>query len=160
KIQEEFEIAKRVQRSLVPQDPQLEGLEMAVTMVPAEQVGGDYYDVQRTPTGGWIAIGDVSGHGLNAGLVMLMVESAMSAVQHALPGSNANTALSIVNRVLFDNVAIRMNRDEYVTLMLLRYDRDGRIAFAGGHQDIIICRAESGEVEWARTPGPWMAIQD
>src|SRR6185295_743175 len=42
RINEEFEIAKRVQRSLVPRLPRLEGLEMAATMIAADQVGGDY----------------------------------------------------------------------------------------------------------------------
>jgi PAS domain S-box-containing protein len=156
---EEFEIARRVQRSLVPIDPKLDGLDLSVTMVSADEVGGDYYDVRPVDSGGWIAIGDVSGHGLNAGLVMLMLESAMSTVQLALPECSASMALSIVNKVLFENVAHRMQRREYVTLMLLRYHRDGRVVFAGGHQDIVICRAADGAIEWVRTSGPWMAIE-
>ncbi|HMJ10135.1 MAG TPA: PAS domain-containing protein, partial [Polyangiaceae bacterium] len=129
KIQEEVEIARRVQQALVPRKPSLTGLDLAVTMAPAEDVGGDYYDVQQTSFGGWIAIGDVSGHGLNAGLIMLMLESAMLTVQGALPESSPAAALGVVNRVLYENINARMNRQEYITLTLLRYETSGRVTF-------------------------------
>ena len=44
-------------------------------MVPAEEVGGDYYDVLPVTDGCWIGIGDVAGHGLGAGLIMVMIQS-------------------------------------------------------------------------------------
>jgi PAS domain S-box-containing protein len=160
RIDEEIEIAKRVQRALVPEHPTLDGLDIAVVMQPADQVGGDYYDVQQTAEGGWLAIGDVSGHGLNAGLVMLMLESAMLTVQRALPHGSPSDALAIVNQVLFDNVAQRLSRQEYVTLTLLRYERSGRVRFAGGHQDVVIARAADRSIELVRTPGPWMGIMN
>jgi PAS domain S-box-containing protein len=160
RIDEELEIAKRVQRALVPENPTLDGLEIAAIMEPADQVGGDYYDVEATPEGGWLAIGDVSGHGLNAGLVMLMLESAMQTVQRALPNGSPSEALAVINQVLFDNVAKRLGREDYVTLTLLRYERNGRVVFAGGHQDIVVFRAAERRVELVGTPGPWMAIID
>jgi PAS domain S-box-containing protein len=157
KVDEEVEIARRVQQALVPEKPTLRGLELAVTMAPAEDVGGDYYDIQPTPFGGWIAIGDVSGHGLNAGLVMLMLESAMLTAQGALPESSPAALLKVVNRVLYENISTRMGRPEYVTLTLLRYETNGRLTFAGGHQDIVICRAD-GSIDCVTTPGPWLGI--
>ncbi|HEX6277068.1 MAG TPA: PP2C family protein-serine/threonine phosphatase, partial [Polyangiaceae bacterium] len=160
RVDEELEIAKRVQRALVPENPALDGLEIASAMEPAEQVGGDYYDVEATAGGGWLAIGDVSGHGLNAGLVMLMLESAMQTVQRALPNGSPSDALAIVNQVLYDNVAKRLGREDYVTLTLLRYERNGRVVFSGGHQDIVLFRAAERRIELIATPGPWMAIID
>jgi serine phosphatase RsbU (regulator of sigma subunit) len=157
---EELEIAKRVQRALVPENPALDGLEIAVVMEPAEQVGGDYYDVQPHEGGGWLAIGDVSGHGLSAGLVMLMLESAMQTVHRALPDGAPSEALAVINQVLFDNVARRLGRQDYITLTLLRYERSGRVVFSGGHQDIVVWRAAERRVELVSTPGPWMAIVD
>ena len=133
---------------------------MASVMEPAERVGGDYYAVEATERGGFIAIGDVSGHGLNAGLIMLMLESAMQTVLRALPNGSPSEALAVVNQILFDNVAKRLGRAEYVTLTLLRYERSGRIVFAGGHQDIVVWRAATRQIELVGTPGPWMAIVD
>jgi PAS domain S-box-containing protein len=156
---EEMEIAKRVQGALVPEAPTLDNLEIAVAMVPADEVGGDYYDVQPTPFGGWIAIGDVSGHGLNAGLVMLMLQSAMLTAQQALPNATPGEALGVVNRIIYKNVAERLKRREYVTTNLLRYERSGYVTFAGGHQYIVVCRA-NGTVTRVQTPGPWLGISE
>jgi PAS domain S-box-containing protein len=159
RIDEELEIAKRVQSALVPEAPTLDNLEIAVIMEPADDVGGDYYDIQPASFGGWIAIGDVSGHGLNAGLVMLMLQSAMLTVQLALPTASPGQALGVVNRILYKNVAERLKRTEYVTTNLLRYERDGRITFAGGHQYIVVCRAD-GTIVRVQTPGPWLGISE
>ena len=157
RIDEELEIAKRVQSALIPTTPTLENLEIAVIMAPADDVGGDYFDVQPTSFGGWIAVGDVSGHGLNAGLVMLMLQSAMLTVQQALPNATPGEALAVVNRILYKNVAERLKRPEYVTTNLLRYEVDGRITFAGGHQYIVVCRTD-GTITRVQTPGPWLGI--
>jgi PAS domain S-box-containing protein len=159
RIDEELEIAKRVQGALVPEAPTLQNLEIAVVMAPADEVGGDYYDVQPTPFGGWIAVGDVSGHGLNAGLVMLMLQSAMLTVQQALPDATPGEALAVVNRIIYKNVAERLKRQEYVTTNLLRYELNGRVTFAGGHQYIVVCRTD-GSITRVQTPGPWLGIQE
>jgi PAS domain S-box-containing protein len=156
---EELEIAKRVQGALVPESPRLENLEIAAIMAPADDVGGDYYDVRPTSFGGWIAIGDVSGHGLNAGLIMLMLQSAMATVQHALPETSPGQALSIVNRIIYKNVAERLKRSEYVTTNLLRYEHNGAVTFAGGHQYIVLCRSD-GSITRVQTPGPWLGITE
>jgi sigma-B regulation protein RsbU (phosphoserine phosphatase) len=155
---EATELARRVLSALIPAKPELEGLEMASIMEPVERVGGDYYDVEATERGGFIAIGDVSGHGLRAGLIMLMLESAVQTVLRALPNGSPSEAVAIVNQVLFDNVAKRLRRAEYATLTLLRYERSGRFVFAGGHQDIVIWRAATRQIELVGTPGPWMGV--
>jgi sigma-B regulation protein RsbU (phosphoserine phosphatase) len=160
RVDEETELAQRVLCALTPEKAVLEGLEMASIMDPADRIGGDYLTVEATERGGFIAIGDVSGHGLNAGLVMLLLESVMQTVLRALPNRSPSEALAIVNQVLFDNVAKRLGRAEYVTLTLLRYERSGHIVFAGGHQDIVIWRAATRQIELVGTPGPWMAIVD
>ncbi len=64
----------------------VEGLELSAVMKPAAEVGGDYYDVLATDEGGWLGIGDVAGHGLAAGLVMLMIQSMISALDAQRPG--------------------------------------------------------------------------
>jgi PAS domain S-box-containing protein len=159
KVEEELAIAQRVQTSLLPTNPTLAGLQIAATMIPADEVGGDYYDVHSSLDGGWIMIGDVSGHGLNAGLVMLMLQSAASAIASARERISPSELLVLLNQVLYDNINRRLGRSEYVTLCLLRYLRNGEIAFAGAHQDILVRRALLGNVERIKTPGPWVAIR-
>ena len=74
---EELEEARKLQMSMLPQDvPQLPNLEVAFKMQPATEVGGDYYDYNLTEDERLtLAIGDATGHGMNAGLVVSAVKS-------------------------------------------------------------------------------------
>lgn len=159
KAQEELELARRVQTSLLPHGFAVPGLDISAVMHPADEVGGDYYDAVPCEGGAWLAIGDVSGHGLNAGLIMLMVQSALSGVAAARPDCTPAELLATLNTVLFDNINGRLSTDEYVTLVLLRYREDGKVVFAGAHEYILVCRADSGRVERVATPGPWLGIR-
>jgi PAS domain S-box-containing protein len=159
KIEEELEIARRVQTSILPTKLAVEGLEIATAMEPASDVGGDYYDVLPVPGGAWISIGDVSGHGLNSGLIMLMVQSAMVAICRARPEATPRDVLSLLNDVLYDNIRERLGTDDHVTFTLFRYAADGRIWFAGAHEDIIIVRHRTGALETIRPPGTWLGAR-
>jgi PAS domain S-box-containing protein len=160
KIQEELEIARRVQTSILPREPRLPGMTIAARMKPAEDVGGDYYDVRQTGEGGIITIGDVSGHGLDAGLVMLMMQSAASALCTAKPNASPAELLVMLNKVIYENVAHRLRRSEYVTLSVLRCNPNGYVQFAGAHQDILVLRAATKKCERVATPGAWLGIRD
>ena len=74
---EELEEARKLQMSMLPKTtPQLPNLDVAFEMRPATEVGGDYYDYNLTEDGQLtIAIGDATGHGMNAGLVVSAVKS-------------------------------------------------------------------------------------
>jgi PAS domain S-box-containing protein len=159
KIEEELAIARRVQTSILPRTFAVDGLEIAATMEPAEDVGGDYYDVFPSSDGAWLAIGDVSGHGLDAGLVMLMVQSALAGIAATRPDASPAEVIGTLNTVLYDNICNRLASNEYVTLVLLRYSRDGRVVFAGAHEHILVCREATGRVERIETPGPWIGIR-
>ena len=160
RMEEELAIARRVQMSLLPVDPVLEGLHIATLMVPATEVGGDYFDIRPTWNGGYITVGDVSGHGLDAGLVMLMVQSALAAIVASRPNASPRELISLLNEVLYDNIARRLSRRDYVTLCALRYVRNGQVTFAGAHQDILVYRALSGRIERIKTLGPWLGIRE
>jgi len=159
KREEELAIARRVQTSIQPRDLVVDGLEIAAVMIPASEIGGDYYDVLVKPDGAWLAIGDVSGHGLNAGLVMLMVQSAFLGITSATPTALPRDILCTLNDVLYDNIRTRLQQDDHVTLSLIRYTRDGRMVFAGAHEDILVCRRRSRRVDAIRTPGTWIGAR-
>ena len=160
RMEEELEIARHLQNAILPKEPRVTNLLIRGAMLSAAEVGGDYYDVLPTPTGGWLAIGDVSGHGLNAGLVMLMVQSSIAAVTGARPHATPAEILALCNDVVFDNVGRRLGRDEYVTLTLLRYTARGHVEFAGAHQDVLVWRAATKRVERVGTPGTWIGIRE
>jgi sigma-B regulation protein RsbU (phosphoserine phosphatase) len=155
-LEQELSIATRIQTSILPRNLQVPGLEIAATMLPATEVGGDYYDVLPTPRGCWIGIGDVAGHGLRPGLVMMMLQSIVSALVRANPTSAPRDLLRVVNAVLYENVRERLGQDEHATLSLIHYQDDGELAFAGAHEDMLVLRAATGKVEVVPTLGTWV----
>ncbi len=152
RVQEELDIAKKVQTSILPKVLELEGYEVAARMVPADDIGGDYYELIVSPDAGWLAIGDVSGHGLDAGLVMMMVQSAMAAIVRMRPYGSPRDMLEALNDVLYENIRKRLGQKDHVTFTLFRISPEGKVVFAGAHEDILL-RRKTGRFETIRTPG-------
>jgi sigma-B regulation protein RsbU (phosphoserine phosphatase) len=159
RLEKEMEIATRIQTSILPRDVTVPRLEIAATMRTATEVGGDYYDVIPVADGCWIGIGDVAGHGLGTGLVMLMMQSGIGVLARKMPDASPRELLLALNTMLVDNVRTRLGQREHATLTLLRYRQDGRLVFAGAHEEILIRRAESGRCERLETPGAWVGAK-
>lgn len=159
RLEKEMEIATRIQTSILPRDVTVAGLEIAATMRTATEVGGDYYDVIPVDDGCWIGIGDVAGHGLGTGLVMLMMQSGIGVLARKIPDASPRDLLLALNAMLVDNVRRRLGQREHATLTLLRYRKDGTLAFAGAHEEILILRAATGRCERLETPGPWVGAK-
>ncbi len=157
RLEREMEIASRIQTSILPRQIDVEGLEAAARMLPATEVGGDYYEVLPVGGGCWIGIGDVAGHGLRAGLVMLQAQSAIEALVRQRPDASPAEILGHANSVLFENVRKRLMSDEHVTMSLIRYYDDGRIVTAGAHEEALIWRAATGRCERLPVEGTWLA---
>ena len=156
RLEKEMEIAARIQTSILPGDVSVAGLEVAASMQTATEVGGDYYDVVAVEDGCWIGIGDVAGHGLPTGVVMLMMQSGFGALARKLPDAAPRELLLALNAMLVDNVRNRLGQHEHATLTLIRYRADGSLTFAGAHEEILIWRAANGRCERVPTPGPWV----
>ena len=156
-LRKEVEIARRIQTSILPTEHVVPGLQIAARMFTATEVGGDYYDVRPTEDGCWLGIGDVSGHGLEAGLVMLMIQSGLSALILHCPDALPHQILPALNGMLYQNLRLRMGRDDHATLTMLRFFSDGRLTYAGAHEDIIVC-SKDGEVRTVPTHGTWVGI--
>jgi serine phosphatase RsbU (regulator of sigma subunit) len=154
----EMELARRIQEALVPREPKLLGCDVAASMRPAAQVGGDYYDVIHTKTHEWILIGDVSGHGVPAGLVMMMCQTAVRTALERDPELMPDRLLVLVNAVLTENIR-QLGEDKYMTITALRRDASGSIWFAGAHQDLFVYRADSDVVETLETAGLWLGLR-
>jgi DNA-binding LacI/PurR family transcriptional regulator/serine phosphatase RsbU (regulator of sigma subunit) len=154
----EFKIAAQIQTMILPKNLRVPGLEIAATMIPAVNVGGDYYDVLPFEGGCWIGIGDVAGHGLGAGLIMLMIQSMVAALVNQRPYLLASEVVGALNSVLYENVRSRLGRDEHTTFCLIRYHKDGSILYAGAHEEILVYRAKSGCCERLPTSGMWLGV--
>ncbi|MCH7548760.1 MAG: HAMP domain-containing protein, partial [Candidatus Krumholzibacteriota bacterium] len=78
KMQKEMEVAKEIQHSLLPSHkPELSGFDIAPLYQAAAEVGGDYYDFIERPGGLAVALGDVSGKGTGAALMMMVLRATM-----------------------------------------------------------------------------------
>ncbi len=160
-LKKEAIIAQEIQTAILPRQMQVPGFELAAVMLPAADVGGDYYDVIPTSAGCWLGIGDVAGHGLLAGLEMLMIQSMVAAMVTKDPEASPADIIISLNHALFENVRHRLHRDEHATLAVIRFDSSGTMTFAGCHEDFVICRCATGACEQVVTPGFWVgAVPD
>jgi serine phosphatase RsbU (regulator of sigma subunit) len=160
RLESELAIAQRIQTSILPRRLEAPGFEIAARMVTATEVGGDYYDLQPADAGGfWMGIGDVSGHGLSAGLVMLMIQSGLSSLMQCGPEGDPAALLCMLNRMLYNNVRLRIGGDDFATLSLLRFCSDGRFTLAGAHEELVLWRAAAGRCEVLHTPGTWIGAR-
>jgi hypothetical protein len=157
RLEGELELAERVQTAILPRQLVLAGYELAARMLPASEVGGDYYDVISTDDGGWICVGDVAGHGLPAGLVMVMMQSGLATLLRHEPNLDPASAVRVLNQVVYDNTA-RMGDARHASLSIARCRRDGSVVCAGGHLDPIIARAAGG-IETVESPGPYIGLE-
>jgi serine phosphatase RsbU (regulator of sigma subunit) len=157
----EMDLAQKIQTVLLPVAPALPGYEIGARMVTASDVGGDYYDVIPDDRGGgWVLVGDVSGHGASAGLVMMMVQTAVRTALGTLPPEARTPAnlLTTVNAALGDNLR-RIGNHKYMTITAAHLC-DGKLRFAGLHQDILVWRRATGAVERIETEGIWLGVCD
>jgi sigma-B regulation protein RsbU (phosphoserine phosphatase) len=155
----EMELAKRIQTALLPTKEKVSGYEIASAMYPAKEVGGDYYDIIETPNGDkWVTMGDVSGHGVDSGLIMMMAQTSLTSMVNNGKGCQPSKILESVNTVIRENLS-RLGSDHYMTMMAIRLN-ESQMIVAGKHQDIILYRVAENKTEVIPTNGTWLGIAD
>jgi sigma-B regulation protein RsbU (phosphoserine phosphatase) len=114
----EFALARQIQQALVPRAvPQLPGFTIAGACQPAQETAGDYWDAIPLPCGRCaIAIGDVSGHGIGAALMMVETRACLRAL---LTHADLSQILALINKHLRTDF---LSTDRFVTLLLLAID--------------------------------------
>ena len=102
RVEHELGVARRIQHALLPKDlPELDGWEIARHYQPAREVGGDFYDFLRLEDGRvGLVIGDCSGKGIAAALVMANTQSVLRAVAQR-EGITPGRVLEEANEVLY-----------------------------------------------------------
>ena len=141
RLSTELEVTQRLQMMLLPKEKELneiEGLEIAGFMEPADEVGGDYYDVLQHHGRVTIGIGDVTGHGLESGVLMLMVQTAVRTLMENNE-TDPKKFFEVLNRTIYKNVQ-RMDSDKNLSLCLVDY-RDGVLSLSGQHEEMLVVRS-------------------
>jgi sigma-B regulation protein RsbU (phosphoserine phosphatase) len=142
----ELDVARQIQMMVLPKSNELGAIpriEIAGYMEPADEVGGDYYDVLQDGDRVKVGIGDVTGHGLESGVLMLMVQSVARALQEK-GGDDPKEFLEVLNRAIYKNIE-RTRTDKHLSLAFLDYE-DKRVTLSGQHEEVIVVR-NAGEVE-------------
>ncbi|WP_442921746.1 SpoIIE family protein phosphatase [Microcoleus sp. ARI1-A5] len=141
----ELDIVRQMQQMILPKAEELkiEGLDIAAYMDAADEVGGDYYDVLNTDGVVTLGIGDVTGHGLESGILMLMAQTAVRTLKE-IRETDPVRFLDALNRTLYKNVQ-RMKSEKSLTLAILNYS-EGWVSISGQHEETIIVRL-GGEIE-------------
>src|SRR6476469_108392 len=137
----ELDVTRKLQQMLLPKDLELNevvGLDIAGFMEAAEEVGGDYYDLLQHKGRVKIGIGDVTGQGLESGVLMIMVQTAVRTLL-AYNEPDPVRFLTAINSVIYDNVQ-RMKCEKNASLALLDYQQ-GMRKLSGQHEEKIVVRA-------------------
>jgi len=143
RLSAELDVARQLQQMVLPKSSEMEAiedLEIAVFMEPADEVGGDYYDVLSKNGKVYFSIGDVTGHGLESGVIMIMAQTAVRTLQESNE-TDPVRFMDVLNRTLYGNLQ-RMNSGKNMTLALLEY-QDSILNISGQHEEIIVVRTDS-----------------
>jgi serine phosphatase RsbU (regulator of sigma subunit) len=153
-LEAQLNAAREVQMRLLPAAaPVVEGFEMTALCLPALEVGGDYYDFIRSRTGrAVVAVGDVSGKGLPAALLMTMVKGCLTtALQHQ---DELGGVASLLNRSILDASPDRT----FVTMVLATPEPSGRVRLVrAGHPPPLLLRGS--ELQWLCPDGAALGMR-
>ena len=136
----ELDVAQRLQMMVLPSESEtqaIKDLDISCYMQPADEVGGDYYDVLEVGETVFLGIGDVTGHGLSSGVIMLMVQTALLTLSQSGETDNRRI-LTLLNQVIYQNI-LRIREEKNMTLSVIQYTEQG-FNIVGQHESVIICR--------------------
>lgn len=156
--EKEMQIARTIQLGLLPaHPPEIRGISLAGTCIPARDVGGDYYDYLSggSETMGMV-IADVSGHNVGAALIMTEARTFIQAEAHTIrsPGE----LLTALNEFLYEDLT---RAELFITMFYLDYTIHSRqFTFASaGHNPPMIWRSNSQICEYLDAEGLILGVK-
>lgn len=150
RMSKELSVGSDIQRKILPTImPNIPGIRLFGSTRPASEVGGDSFDIMTSGDNTYIYVGDVTGHGLPAGLIMVMVNTLIRTFSELNP-----TGYDIIvntNRILKQRIEPR----RFMTCVLLRWNsRENKLYYTGaGHEHIMIYHKAQGVCEVKQTGG-------
>jgi len=149
RIEQELQVARRIQQELLPDSiPKLDGWRLATYYGPAREVGGDFYDFLELSSGRLgLVVGDATGHGMPAALVMASTRGMLRAVVQSL--ESPGEVLARVNEALVADIPL----STFVTCFYGVLDPEsGRFLYANaGHN--LPCRRHNDQADELRARG-------
>jgi len=150
RLSREMDIARNLQTAILPKSLEISGYQVAAIMETATEVGGDLYDIHVTELGNFISVGDVTGHGLPAGITALIALAAFHGTVESYRIRGERPPLDIVyesvNRALCTLNRNRIGSDKFLTQNYF-LEQDGRFLASGTHEPAMIYRSSTGTVQ-------------
>jgi serine phosphatase RsbU (regulator of sigma subunit) len=150
RMMSELEVASQIQMAILPpSNPKVPGLDIDAKTRPAAELGGDVFDFITSGNNTYIYVGDVTGHGVPAAIVMTMVNTLI----RTLSGMYASAYDIVVNTNKL--LKVRIKSTMFMTLLLMKWDHEKeKMSFVGaGHEHLVVYRAGKGKCEVQSTGG-------
>ncbi|NRH20597.1 serine/threonine-protein phosphatase [Candidatus Gracilibacteria bacterium] len=151
KLRSEVDIASEIQKQTLDQKNVIvPDLTIAMATTPASEVGGDSFDIiPGRDNNYYIYVGDVTGHGVPSGFVMMMVNALISAF--SLSENNSATILAKTNSILKP----RIKQNMMMTCVMLRWDANTKKVFytGAGHEFVLVYKEKENKVYKVKSGG-------
>lgn len=152
----ELDQARETQLAVLPRSlPDIPFVQIAFKYVPMEQIGGDYFNVFQIDANRFaIVIADVTGHGVPAALISIMLSAV--AVESCRAGKSPKYIMDEVNDLLYE----KLPDDKFVSLIYSIYDAaDQTLTYAvGGHPEGLVYRPRTDEIFKLETGGSLVGV--
>ena len=152
RIEQELRVARRIQQASLPEEvPELQGWEISPHYRPAREVGGDFYDFHLLSEGRvGLVVGDATGKGVPAALVMATTCGMLQLAAQALDSSSPGEVLERVNETLLARIPANM----FVTCFYAILDpKSASLIYANAGHDLPCLHRNGGEAEELRATG-------
>jgi predicted ester cyclase len=152
RVEQELLVAQRIQQAALPKEvPTLEGWEISPHYRPAREVGGDFYDFHLFSDGRLgLIVGDATGKGVPAALVMSTTCGMLEVTAQALDYSSPGEVLEQVNETLLARIPANM----FVTCFYAILEpQSGSFSYANAGHDLPYLRRRNGDAEELRARG-------
>lgn len=152
RIRHELEVARNIQEGLLPQtDPQIPGFELVGKSIPADEVGGDFYNYYQIEDGKLgIVIGDVSGKGISAAMLMAVISGIIDS--EVKESASAAEFIKSVNLLLIPRAKPSKMNSALLYVILDSRGKKFKVANAGEIAPLL-CKHDGGECDYLDVKG-------
>jgi serine phosphatase RsbU (regulator of sigma subunit) len=153
RMSSELDIAAQIQKDVLPKTaPETPGLDIVAKTKTASEVGGDIFDFIPSPDKNnlFIYIGDVTGHGVPAGLIMMMADTLMTSMVYKGDATGRDLVVN-TNCLLGPRISSRL----FMTSVVLRWNKkDQKMYYTGaGHEHVLVYHTKTEKVDAIRSGG-------
>lgn len=157
RLEQELAIAAEIQAGLLPDAaPEVTGWRFAAFAKPCDETGGDYFDYLPRPGGIDVVVGDVTGHGIGAALLMSTARAFLRAL-HSVAAEDLGLVITRFNVLLEQDMA----DDTFLSLAICRLGEDGSLGYiAAGHEPPLVWRNATRTFDTLESTGLLLGLFD